>query len=125
MPLIITRTPYPKWWKDLQTAEIDFGIPGGNVVILSNPTRITYIATIALTVSKEANVTFDFGVFGPSGAMDFGGEDEPKGIVIAMGNSPISCGSGTFSVSASGHEGHCAGFVSYFQEPVAIQAPAG
>lgn len=116
--LIIARTPYPKWWKDLQTAAIDMDDAGTEIIILPNPNFYLYIATIVLTVSGETDITFSFGVFGESGAMDFGGENEPRGIVIAMGNSPTSCGVGSFQITSSGTDIHVGGFVSYYRESV-------
>jgi hypothetical protein len=116
--LIIARTPYPKWWKDLQTAAIDIDLAGTEIIILPNPNFYLYIATIVLTVSGETNITLHFGVFGESGAMDFGGEGEPRGIVIAMGNSPTSCGTGSFQITAGPDDVHVGGFVSYYRESV-------
>lgn len=115
--LIIARTPYPKWWKDLQTAAIDIDDAATEIIILPNPNFYLYIATIVLTVSGETNITLRFGVFGASGAMDFGGEGEPRGIVIAMGNSPTSCGTGSFQITSS-EAVHVGGFVSYYRESV-------
>jgi len=116
--LIIARTPYPKWWKDLQTAEISLDDAGTEIIILPNPNFYLYIATIVLTVDGETDITFHFGVFGASGAMDFGGDGEPKGIVIAMGNSPTSCGVGSFQITSSEAGVHVGGFVSYYRESV-------
>jgi len=115
--LIIARTPYPKWWKDLQTAPIDMDTTGTEIIILPNPNFYLYIATIVLTVSGETNITLAFGAFGNSGAMDFGGDGEPRGIVIAMGNSPTSCGTGSFQITSS-EAVHVGGFISYFREAV-------
>jgi hypothetical protein len=116
--LIIARTPYPKWWKDLQTAAIDIDDAATEIIILPNPNFYLYIATIVLTVSGETNLTFHFGVFGNSGPMDFGGDGEPRGIVIAMGNSPTSCGTGSFQITSSGAAIQVSGFVSYYRESV-------
>ena len=116
--LIIARTPYPKWWKDLQTAAIDLDDAGTEIIILPNPNFYLYIASIVLTVSGETDITLTFGVFGNSGAMDFGGDGEPRGIVIAMGNSPTSCGTGSFQITSTGDDIHVGGFISYYRESV-------
>lgn len=116
--LIIARTPYPKWWKDLQTAAIDISDAATKIIILPNPNFYLYVASIVLTVDGETDITFGFGVFGNSGAMDFGGDGEPRGIVIAMGNSPTSCGTGSFQITSNGAGIHVAGFVSYYRESV-------
>jgi hypothetical protein len=91
---------------------------GTEIIILPNPNFYLYIATIVLTVSEETDITFSFGVFGETGAMDFGGENEPRGIVIAMGNSPTSCGTGSFQIKSTGEDVHVGGFISYYRESV-------
>jgi len=74
-----------------------------------------YISTIVLTVSGECDITFSFGIAGSSGPMNFGGDDEPRGMVIAMGNSPAPCGGGSFMITASSTEAvSIGGFVSYY-----------
>jgi hypothetical protein len=91
---------------------------GTEIIILPNPSFYLYVATIVLTVSGETDITFSFGVFGESGAMDFGGDGEPRGIVIAMGNSPTACGTGSFQITSTGASIHVGGFVSYYRESV-------
>lgn len=114
--LIITITPYPKWWKTLQTAKISLSTAGTQIVIPLNSGYLLFIATIVLTVSGETDISFGFGVFGFSGSMDFGGTNEPRGIVIAMGGSPAACGQGAFSVSSGGVGVAVGGFVTYYLE---------
>ena len=114
--LIIARTPYPKWWKTLRTAAISLSAAGTQIVV-PTPGRFTlFIASIVLTVSDETNISFGFGVFGSSGSMDLGGENEPRGIVIAMGDSPAPCGQGGFTVTSDGAAVAVGGFVTYYLE---------
>jgi hypothetical protein len=115
--LIIERTPYPKWWKDSEVANISLGIPGDQIVIHGRAGRFVYISSITFTVSDETDITLIFGVQGASGAMSFGGSDEPRGITINMGNSPAPCGEGNFTISASGDSGTVEGFVVFYREP--------
>lgn len=113
--LIIKRTPYPKWWNDEGIAKIAFTSPGSQFIVTARTDYSLYIATIVLTVSGEVNITFTFGQAGASGPMDFGGDQEPRGIVIAMGNSPTPCGSGSFMVTGdSGNSVNVNGYVSYY-----------
>lgn len=113
--LIIQRTPYPKWWNDEGIAKIALTSPGSQFVITARGDYSLYIATIVLTVSGECTVSFGFGSAGSSGTMNFGGEDEPRGIVIATGNSPTPCGSGSFMITASSDEAvTIGGFVAYY-----------
>lgn len=113
--LIIKRTPYPKWWNDEGIAKISFSSPGSQFIVTARGDYSLYIATIVLTVSGECDITFSFGTAGSSGSMDFGGSDEPRGIVIAMGNSPTPCGSGSFMITATSDESVLiGGYVSYY-----------
>jgi hypothetical protein len=114
--LIIHTTPYPKWWKTLNTAAISLSTAGTQLVVPLSGRFTLFIATIVLTVSDETNISFGFGVFGSSGSLDLGGSDEPRGIVIAMGDSPAPCGQGGFSVSSSGEDAAVGGFVTYYLE---------
>jgi hypothetical protein len=114
--LIIARTPYPKWWKTLCTAAISLSGAGTQIVVPTPGKFILFIATIVLTVSDETNISFTFGVFGSSGSLDLGGTDEPRGIVIAMGDSPAPCGKGGFTVTSDGAGVAVGGFVTYYLE---------
>ncbi len=94
------------------------GIAAGTQIVV--PARSGYslfVATIVLTVSGETDINFGFGVFGLSGSMNFGGTNEPRGIVIAMGDSPAPCGQGAFSISSGAPSAAVGGFVTYYLEP--------
>lgn len=114
--LIIPRTAYPKWWKDARAWKINISEAGLYHVIDKTPGYRSYVTTIVLTVSGETNIIFGMGVFGESGAMDFGGTNEPMGIVIAMGNSPLPCGDGGFTIDSDGVGVRVRGFISYYYE---------
>ena len=114
--LIIERTPYPKWWKDSYAWNINIDAAGTHIVIPQTPGYRTYISTIVLMVSGETNITFEMGPFGLSGEMDFGGENEPRGMVIAMGESPMPCGGAGFKIITDGIGVHVGGFIVYYYE---------
>lgn len=118
---LITRTAYPKWWKDERTAAINISAGGTQEVIKLWTGRKLFISTIVLTVSKETDIYFQMGIFGNTGTMHFGGADEPKGIVIAMGNSPAPAGPGPFKVTSSATDAAVGGFIVYYQEKEIIQ----
>jgi hypothetical protein len=123
--LIITRTKYPKWWNDEGIAKISLTSPGSQFIITARSDYMLYVATIVLTVDGECTITFAFGSAGSSGPMNFGGEGQPKGIVIAMGNSPAPCGYGSFMVTASSEEAvSVGGFVSYYLWKKETPAPS-
>jgi hypothetical protein len=114
--LVIERTPYPKWWKDSRAWPININAAGTWPIIPTTPGYRTYIATIVFTVSDETNITFNIGVYGPTGPMDFGGESEPRGIVMAMADSPIPCGDRGFSITSDGEDVLVSGFIVYYYE---------
>ena len=114
--LLIARTPYPKWWKENLTAPINILGPATQVIAGGRADQRIWVATIALTVSGETEIQFTFGTMGLSGWMKFGATDEPRGMVIAMGNSPASCGMGGFSIYSSGDGISVGGFATFFVE---------
>ena len=99
--LIIKRTPYPKWWKDSLNATIDLTAPGSAILATVSGKLRLYVATIVITVTGETIITITFGNAGSSGPIYLGGESQPMGIVIAMGNSPAPCGSGPLTITAT------------------------
>jgi hypothetical protein len=99
--LIIERIGYPKWWKDSLNATIDFSAPGSAILATVSGKLRLYVATIIITVTGETVLTITFGTAGSSGPIYLGGENQPMGIVIAMGNSPAPCGRGPLSITAT------------------------
>jgi hypothetical protein len=99
--LLIARTPYPKWWRDSLNAKIELIAPGSQVLATVSGNLRLFVATIILTVTGETVITFTFGNAGSSGPIYLGGENQPMGIVIAMGNSPAPCGQGILEITAT------------------------
>lgn len=99
--LIIARTPYPKWWKDSLNAKIDLTAPGSQVLATVAGSLGLFVATIVITVTGETQISFSFGNAGASGPIYLGGENQPMGMVIAMGTSPAPCGDGNLIISAT------------------------
>ena len=99
--LLIARTPYPKWWKDSLNAKINLTAPGSAVLATVSGNLRLFVATIVLTVTGETVIRFTFGNAGSSGPIYLGGENQPMGMVVAMGNSPAPCGAGKLTISAT------------------------
>lgn len=117
--LIIARTPYPKWWKDSLNATINLTAPGSATLATVSGKLRLYVATIVITVTDAVAITIRFGNAGASGPIYLGDTDQPKGIVIAMGNSPAPCGDGSLSISATDINGTnpvVGGFATCFAE---------
>lgn len=74
------------------------------------------ITNMAFTVDAEANVTFESATTAISGAMDFGGTDEPRGMVQHFGDFPMETVAGeAFQILTVG-AGKVNGYVTYFTE---------
>jgi hypothetical protein len=117
--LLIARTPYPKWWNDSLTARISLSAPGSQVLATVAGNLKLYVATIVITVTGETQITLSFGNYQSSGPLYLGGEGQPMGIVIAMGNSPAPCGQGSLVISATDPDGvlpSIGGFATCFVE---------
>jgi hypothetical protein len=117
--LLITRTPYPKWWKDLRVSGITIVGSGVQAVTHSGSGYKTYVASITLIVDGPTSISFGFGEVGASGPMPLGDEGQPMGITISMSDSPAPCGKASFSVhsiNAPGETVTVGGFVVYYSE---------
>lgn len=99
--LLIERIPYPKWWRDSLNAKIDLTAPESQVLATVTGKLRLYVPVIVITVTGETVITFTFGNAGSSGPIYLGGENQPMGMVIAMGNSPAPCGNGSLEISAT------------------------
>ena len=115
-PLIIARTPYPKWWNALLTAAINLTTAATQIVVPTPGKFTLFIASIVVVVDGETNISFGFGVFGSSGPMLLGGDTQPAGMVIAMGGSPAPCGKSGFTITSDGAGVAVGGFVTYYLE---------
>jgi hypothetical protein len=119
--LIITRTPYPKWWNDSLNATINLTAPGSQILATAGGTLKLYVATIVITVTAATVITIHFGNAGSSGPISLGDTGQPMGIVIATGNAPAPCGGGPLSISATdvwGDNAIIGGFATCFVEQI-------
>jgi len=99
--LLVERIPYPRWWRDSLNAKIDLTAPGSKTLATVTGKLHLWVATIVLTVTGETVITITFGKAGSSGPIYLGGDQQPMGIVIAMGNSPAPCADGNLVISAT------------------------
>lgn len=112
------RATYPRWWKQVRTAGISFSGAGTYTIIPAEPGTRIFLTTITFTVGGETNITLLNGAFAFSGPMDFGGTNEPRGIVIPMGEAPLMLSaSSAFRISSS-LAVQVSGFVAYLSEVV-------
>jgi hypothetical protein len=74
------------------------------------------VCNIMFTVAGETNLTFQSDANAISGAMDFGGTDEPRGMVHHFGNFPLETTSGEAFKIQSNAAIQVSGYVTYFTE---------
>ena len=75
------------------------------------------IATMAFTVGGETNITLKSLTTAISGAMDFGGTSEPRGMTHGLGDYPLKTAAGESFVMASSIDVQVSGFLTYYLEP--------
>ncbi|MBA7603351.1 hypothetical protein ES703_10458 [subsurface metagenome] len=74
------------------------------------------ITNLMFTVAGESNITLQSDANGLSGPLDFGGADEPRGMVHAFGDNPLKTVAGeAFKITSSGAV-QLSGYVTYFTE---------
>jgi len=115
--IVIPGHRYPRWWDDLMQAPINITGPAQVTIVSGRPGFRLFIASIVFGVDGETDISFVFGASGASGAIPFGGTDEPRAAVIAMGNSPAACGAGLFQMGSTGAGIKVGGFTSFFLVP--------
>ena len=74
------------------------------------------VVSIAFTVAGEVNITFLTAATALSGAMDFGGTSEPRGIAHNFGSCPLQTGEGeAFNMTLSAAV-QVSGMITYYLE---------
>lgn len=107
---------YPRWWKEVKRAGINFATIATHIVIPAEIGIRHFISLITFTVGGETNITLYDGDFPFSGPMDFGGTNEPRGIVISLADAPLMLGKdAAFRIASTGAV-QVSGFVTYMSE---------
>lgn len=97
-------------------AVINFATAATHSIIAAVTGKKIKITNIMLTVAGETNLTFKSATTAISGALDFGGTDEPRGMVHSLGDFPLETASGeAFQITSSGAV-QVSGYVTYYTE---------
>lgn len=90
---------------------------GGNVLAIAAVADKKHkITTILLTVAGQTNIVLLTAATPLSGPMDFGGTDEPRGMVSNHGNWPLECATNeAFNITSSAAV-QVSGYVIYYDE---------
>lgn len=95
---IITRTQFPKWWKDLGITKIDISSQGAQTIVPFLSGKPKYLMSLTITVDGETDIYLRLGYTNITGPMSFGGTDEPRAIVLSYSDAPIPCGTDIMSI---------------------------
>lgn len=97
-------------------AVINIATAATHEIIAADATKKHKITTIVLTVAGETNLTFKRATTAMSGAMDFGGTNEPRGMVSNHGIYPLETGvNEAFQITNSAAV-QVSGYVIYYTE---------
>ena len=97
-------------------AVIDFSTSGDHTIAAGVAGQEINITNIAFTVGGETNLTWKSGSTAISGAMDFGGTDEPRGMKDHLGCCPLKTVAGEAFVLHSSAAVQVSGYVTGYYE---------
>ena len=112
-----TSTKIPRSRRIVEIAAIGLSAIGRKTIIQGRPGEEINVSFLMFTVAGEVNITFYDGNKPISGAMDFGGDDEPRGAVMDHSRSPIKISPGkSFGMYASTTQA-VNGYCTYYTLP--------
>jgi len=100
---------------EIKQAAITFAASGDNDVIAAVAGKKLKITDLTWTVADDTDITLKSGTTAITGAMAFGGTDEPRGIVSNFTN-PLATAAGEKFVMHSSAAVQVSGLVIYYEE---------
>lgn len=97
-------------------AVINFSTTANHTIAAAVAGKEIHITNITFTVGGETNLTFKSDTTAISGAMDFGGTDEPRGISDHLGCCPLKTTAGEAFVITSSAAVQVSGYVTGYYE---------
>lgn len=97
-------------------ADIDFATGAHNTIVAAVSGKKIKVTNLVLTVAGEVNLTFESHETALSGAMDFGGTDEPRGLAMPFGDFPLETVAGEAFKILSVGDVQVSGYCNYFTE---------
>ncbi len=101
---------------NITSAKIDFTGTGDHTIVSGQAGKQIKVATIVFTVGGETNITIKAGATAITGPMDFGGTDEPRGIVDTHGYCAYELPAGAALVIHSSIDVQVSGYVTGYIE---------
>ena len=97
-------------------AAINFATAITSEIVAAVSGKKIKVANIMLTVAGETNLTFKSDSDSISGPLDFGGTDEPRGMVHSLSDYPLETAEGEAFGLASSLAVQVSGYVTYYTE---------
>lgn len=115
----VLKTETARERQTITTAKIDFSDGIDEVIVAGQADKKIKITTLVFTVGGETNIELMNGAVEMSGPMDFGGINEPRGMVVSQGFLPYELSAGSSFIMKSSAAVQVAGFVVGFIESAA------
>ncbi len=97
-------------------AAIDFSTAITSPIVAAVAAKKIKVINIMLTVGGETNLTFKSATDSISGPLDFGGTNEPRGMVQALGDFPLVTAQNEAFGIASSLAVQVSGYITYYTE---------
>ncbi|MBA7570067.1 hypothetical protein ES708_11812 [subsurface metagenome] len=112
----ILQTQNERERKTVTSAKIDSETWVDGVIVAGVTGTVINITTLMFTVGNETNITLYNGDEPITGPMDFGGADEPRGMVVSMGFLPYKLTAGSSFIIDSSEDVQISGFLTGYIE---------
>lgn len=96
--LVIARTEFPKWWKNLALTSINISTLGAQIIVPWLGGKKKYLVSLFFVCDGETDIQLRIGGTPITGPMSFGGSDEPRGMVLQLAEAPIPVGADILSI---------------------------
>ena len=104
--------------KNLEKAKIDIATAATHEIIAATAGQKIHVINLVFTVGGDVNITFLTAATEMTGALDFGGTGEARGIVIPLGVGPLVCGTNEALNILLSAAVQVSGFVTYYKQIV-------
>lgn len=102
--------------KSITSAPINIEPGGDGTIVTCDADEIINITTLVFTVGGMTNITLYNGAVAITGPMDFGGDDEPRGMVVSQGFLPYQLTAGSSFIIESSEDVQISGYITGYIE---------
>ena len=102
--------------QSITSVKIDLATTGDHTLVAGQAGKKIKVTSMVFTVAGETNITIKAGATAVTGPMDFGGTNEPRGMVISHGYVPYEIAAGSSLVINSSAAVQVSGYITGFIE---------